>query len=146
MKNRKKTIEEIMANFHAMKNKLQLKAIGLGAKDRITHSQWFVLCIIEANKNMGIKDISKMLSISASAATQLVDGLTENGYVKRKTDQKDHRFLHINLSPKGQKVIATTRKKHIEVMGKLFGALTDAELGQYLALHKKILNKIQHEN
>jgi DNA-binding MarR family transcriptional regulator len=143
MENRKETIQEIMACLHAMKNKMHFKHFKINPKDRITHSQWFVMHLIEGNRNIGIKDISNMLHITASAASQLVDGLLESGYVVQKSDASDHRFLQINLSTKGRKMIVQMRKQGVELMGKLFDTLSDEELKQYLALHKKILNNIQ---
>ncbi len=140
MTNRKKLIEEIMANFHAMRNKMQTH-MQLGREDYITHSQFFVLVIIEQHHNIGIKEISKKLNISSSAATQLVDELVENGYVVRKADLKDRRALQLELSPKGQKHITDLKNKHIKTLASLFDALSDEELKIYLKLHKKILSK-----
>jgi len=91
MANRKKMIEEIMATFHAMRNKMHVTLMQSGHRDSITHSQLFVLAIIEKCHDIGIKEISKKLNISSSAATQLVDGLVENGYVVRKADAADRR-------------------------------------------------------
>ena len=72
MANRKKMIEEIMATFHAMRNKMHVTLMQSGHRDSITHSQLFVLAIIEKCHDIGIKEISKKLNISSSAATQRV--------------------------------------------------------------------------
>lgn len=142
MPNRKKLIEEFMASFHAMKNKMHTQGIQPESKDHITHSQLFVLAIIERNRDIGIKEISEKLNISSSATTQLVDGLVENGYVVRKADLKDRRALQLELSAKGNKQIAELKNKRIKMMETLFDALNDKELETYLKLHKKILSKI----
>lgn len=142
MENRKKLIEEIMTNFHAMKNKMHVQGAQTGSKDGITHSQLFVLAIIERNQNIGIKEISEKLNISPSATTQLVDGLVENGYVVRKADSEDRRALQLELSPKGTKQIAELKDKRMKMMSALFDVLSDKELEIYLKLHKKILSKI----
>ena len=142
MTNRKKLIEDILANFHAMKNKMYPHFAQSGNKDRITPSQLFVLAIIERHQNIGIKEISKKLNITSSAATQLVDGLVENGYVARKADSKDRRALQLELSAKGRKRLANLKNKGVKMMAELFDALNDKELKTYLALHKKIISKI----
>ncbi len=130
-----------MASFHAMRNKMHSYAVQSGSKDYITHSQFFVLAIIERHKSIGIKEISKKLNISSSAATQLVDGLAENGYVVRKSNLKDRRALHLELSTKGQKRVIGLKNKHMKTIATLFDALSYTELETYLALHKKILSK-----
>lgn len=142
MANRKKMIEEIMACFHAMRNKMHAKIMQSGHKDFITHSQLFVLAIVEEHRNIGIKEISKMLCISSSAATQLVDGLAESGYVTRKADSRDRRASQIELSTKGKKHIAGLKNKRVKMVAALFDALSDKELETYLKLHKKILSEI----
>ncbi len=142
MANRKELIEEIMASFYAMKNKMHAKVMRPGRKNYITHSQLFVLAIIERHHNIGIKEISKTLNISSSAATQLVDGLVENDYVVRKADSKDRRALQLKLSAKGQKHIHLLKNKHMKAIAALFNVLNDKELQMYLTLHKKMLSKI----
>lgn len=142
MVNRKKLIEEIMASFHAMRNKMHAKIMRPEHKNCVTHSQLFVLAIIEQQQNIGIKQISKKLNISPSAATQLVDGLVENGYVIRKADTKDRRALQLGLSPKGQKHFTGLKNQRLKMIARLFDVLNDQELAIYLKLYKKILSKI----
>ncbi len=139
---RKQLIEEIMANINAMKNRMHVKIMQQGKKNRIPHSQWFVLSIIEANKNIGIKDISTALSITSSAATQLVDALVESGYAVKKQGAQDRRSCQLHLSKKGKKCIRAMRQQHIKNLEGLFSPLGTAELKIYLALHKKILSNI----
>ena len=129
-----------MASFHAMRNRMQGKIIQHGGKDCITHSQLFVLDIIEQHPHTGIKEISKKLNISSSAATQLVDALVENGYVTRHADSKDRRALQLDLSSSGRNRLITIKQAHREAIGTLFDVLSDEELEAYLTLHKKILS------
>ncbi len=139
MAHRKQLIEEISANFHAIRNTMQSKIMGPALRGGITHSQLFALMVIEQNHNIGIKEASRMLGISSSAATQLVDALVDEGYVTRRADTNDRRALHLTLSPKGSKHIAALKKAHAKLMTSVFGALTTSELQTFLTLHKKIV-------
>ncbi len=140
---RKQLIDEIMANFQAMKNKMHAQVGAHSSKLGITHSQLFVLAIIEKNQNIGIKEISRKLNITSSASTQLVDGLVAKGYVIRKSSSKDRRALHLSLSPQGRSHIADMKKKRMKMMMKFFDPLNDEELATYLALYKKIVTSIK---
>lgn len=131
-----------MASFHAMKNKMLAKGIAHGHPAGITHSQLFVLAIVEAHPTIGIKEIANKINSSSSAATQLVDGLVASGYVLRKSNAKDRRALQLELSAKGRKHITELKKRGMKTMITLFNALNDKELALYLKLHKKILTKI----
>ena len=141
MANRKQLIEDILSGFHAIRHKMKAKAVHSGLKNRITHSQWFVLGIIEHCKKTNIKDVSEALGMSSSAATQLVEGLVQSGYVVRRADPKDRRAVELALSLKGKKRIATMREKRLHEMAKVFDALSDGELQTYVRLHKKITSK-----
>jgi DNA-binding MarR family transcriptional regulator len=144
MANRKQLIEEILNNFHAIRLKIKTKFAKAGNCNPITPSQWMVLRMIADGESSTVKDISNAMSMSSSAATQLVDGLVENGYVIRQNDPKDRRLVRITLSPRGKKHILKMKEIRIKEMSELFDVLTDAELGTYLHLNHKIASKMQN--
>lgn len=138
---REQFIEEILHSLHAIRNITKTRALHLGHQNHITHSQWFVLSMIQHFKKRSIKDIAEAMDMSSSAATQLVDGLVQSGYVIRQEDPKDRRSVQLELSSKGKKHIVATKKKRINEMAGIFDALTDKELEEFVRLHKKILLK-----
>lgn len=138
---RNQRIEEILYSFHAIRNITKTRALHLGHQNHITHSQWFVLTVIEHLKKRSIKDIAETMEMSSSAATQLVDGLVQGGFVTRKEDPNDRRLVQLELSLKGKKHIAATKEMRINEMAEIFDALTDKELEEFVRLHKKILLK-----
>ena len=138
---RKELIEEITADFHAIKNKMHGKMMQ-GQKGGITHAQRFALFVISQSKDLGIKEISKMMCTTSSAATQLVNELAKQGFVKRKKNEKDRRALDLAVSKKGQKQIIKAKKLQMEMMSKIFSALSNKELQSFIKLNKKIINNI----
>lgn len=145
MSTRLQLIEEILLSFHVIRNITKAKATSLGHQNHITHSQWFVLIIIQHFKKLSIKDIAQKLEMSSSAATQLVDGLVQVNLVMRQEDSKDRRLVKLELSPKGRKHLAATKKKRIAEMAEIFDALTDKELEEFVRLHKKIQSKFLYK-
>lgn len=141
MSKRIQLIEKILHSFQATRNITKARATRLGHQDHITHTQWFVLSMIQGFKKRSIKDIAQALEISSSAATQLVDGLVQSGFVTRKEDPNDRRLVQLELSPKGKKHIGATMKKRIAEMAEIFAPLTDLELEEFVRLHKKITSK-----
>ena len=141
MSNREKLIEELLYSFHAIRNITKARSLHLGHHNNITHSQWFVLTVIEHFKKTSIKDISESLEMSSSAITQFVDILVQAGLVTRQEDPKDRRQVQLELSPTGKKHIATTKQKRIHEMAEIFDGLTDNELGEFIRLHKKIISR-----
>ena len=141
MPKRKKIIEDILNNLQIIKNKMYFKFISEPAR-HITHSQWFVLSIINKNFQASLKDVSKMLGISPSAATQLVNSLVDNGYVARSVNAKDRREADLVISKKGKKELIAMKKKQILMAETLFKVLSEQELKSYLKIQNKILSNL----
>ncbi|QQG43360.1 MAG: MarR family transcriptional regulator [Candidatus Daviesbacteria bacterium] len=141
MTTREHLIEELLHSFHSIRNITKARSLHLGHQNHITHSQWFVLTMIEHFKKTNIKEIAEALEMSSSAATQLVDVLVQVNLVIRKEDPEDRRSVQLELSPKGKQHIAATKKMRINEMGDMFDGLTDGELEEFVRLHKKITSK-----
>ena len=141
MINRKKIIEDLLQNMHAMRHKLM---VGYTAKKEvaITPSQGFVLRFVAKNSSTNVKTIADSLHITSSAATQLIDGLVDNGYLVRKSNPDDRRVIALSLSDKANKLFKEFQEQGLQKMMELFDALTDDELVQYADLNKKIIGNI----
>ncbi len=141
MSTREQLIEELLHSFHAIRNITKTRSLHLGHQANITHSQWFVLTMIEHLKKTNIKEIAEALEMSSSAATQLVDALVLAGFVLRQEDPEDRRSVQLELSLKGKKHIVSTKEKRIQEMADIFDPFTDNELEEFVRLHKKITSK-----
>src|ERR1035437_6187060 len=141
MINRKKTIEDLLQDMHAMRHKLM---VGYTAKKEtvITPSQGFVLRFVAKNSFTNVKAITQALNVTSSATTQLVDGLVEKGYLIRSVDSKDKRITTLSLSLKAKKLFKAFKEKGLQKMTTLFDVFTDEELTHYATLNKKITDHI----
>ncbi len=141
MTKRKKILENILNNFQIIKNNMYGQ-FAIESGRHITHSQWFVLSIIEKIDKASVKDIAKILGITQSAATQLVNGLVDNKYVARKLNEKDRRETDLFISKKGRKELLVMKKKQIAMAAVFFKVLNEKELRQYLKIQNKILSSL----
>jgi DNA-binding MarR family transcriptional regulator len=141
MINRKKIIEDLLQNMHAMRHKFM---VGYTAKKDfvITPSQGFVLRFVAKNSSTNVKAIADSLHITSSAATQLIDGLVDNGYLVRSSDLRDRRIIALALSDRANKFFKEFKEQGMLKMTELFDVLTDQELTQYAGLNQKIISNI----
>lgn len=96
-----------------------------------------------ARKNtVSIKDIAREFAISSSAATQLVDGLVNNGHVQRSTNPADRRSQRISLSATAKKQMQILRSSRLAHLTEIFSALKDDELEDYLSLSAKVARHV----
>jgi DNA-binding MarR family transcriptional regulator len=144
MTKRSELIEGLQESFQLIRRKLMSKDL-MGAHKKlssITPSQWGVLRVIHIRERVSTKELAAQLDISSSAATQLVDGLVENGNLKRSDNPADRRSQYIELSGAAKKHMKLMRKLYLKRLSELFSGLSDAELEQYLRLSTKVTGHI----
>jgi DNA-binding MarR family transcriptional regulator len=140
MLDRKKYVEELIEGTQLLRR----KASGLShAKDGITPSQWQVIGHIFRHEGCTTNEVATALNMTGSAVTQLVNRLVAEGYVKREENAEDRRAHRLILSAQSKKRINAFKAKRLDLMLKLYSALTDAEFKQYLALNKKVISGLE---
>jgi DNA-binding MarR family transcriptional regulator len=142
MLDRKSKIVDLMQKFHAIRHKLLTGTQLLSAKNQIPTSQWIVLHTVYHNEGIGIKELSNMLGISSSAATQLVDSLVKGGHLVREVSAEDRRALKISLSGKTKRLMEAGKTKAFGKMYAIFDVLSDEEFQIYCDLSNKVADKI----
>lgn len=130
-----------MENFRALRRTVAFHAPG-GHLPRITHSQWGALMSIERSGESTVRDVAKTLGVTSSAATQLVDGLVQSGYVQRQASPKDRRTVILTLTKKTKVQVDNMKKERLRKFLKFFEVLDDREFNQYIALNKKIVERL----
>lgn len=135
-----------MDEFQSIKRRMSLCPVGDMRMPRITPSQWGALMAIADGKESTIKDVSMVLGVTSSAATQLVDGLVESGYVIRKEDPKDRRRVTLVLSRTTRDHVTKMKNQVMKKFLETFKVLDDKEFTQYLVLSKKLIEGLSDEN
>ncbi|MDI3496184.1 MAG: hypothetical protein PWQ35_205 [Patescibacteria group bacterium] len=141
MINRKKIIENLLQNMYALRHKL-IDNCASKKEVVITPSQGFILRFVAKNSPTNIKTITQTLNITSSAATQLVGGLVDKGYLVRQANPDDRRIVTLSLSEKGKKLFKEFKEQGLQKMIELFDTLSDKELEQYANLNEKIIDSL----
>ncbi len=144
MEDRKKLIEGLLNNMHAMRHKLMV-GYARANDTPITPSQGFVLRFVATNKSANVKALAEALHVTSSAATQLVDGLVEKEYLARGEDPNDRRMCTLLLTEKAKKEFKEFKEQGLAKMTELFSVLSDQELATFARLNKKIAESIDTE-
>ncbi|MFZ2522982.1 MAG: MarR family winged helix-turn-helix transcriptional regulator [Minisyncoccia bacterium] len=141
MNNRERKVKELMEGFQSLSHSIAFSPVGTGKIHRITPSQWGVLMMIEDRKESTVKDVANVFNITSSAATQLVDGLVNNGHVIREEHAEDRRQVALTLSKNTKTQMEKMKKQFSEHVLKLFEVLSDKEFNQFVFFHKKIFER-----
>ncbi len=111
-----------------------------------TMLQTFVLHFIQSNPNISIKDLVKILNISKSSATQLIERLVKSGFVKRDYDKEDRRIIHLKITSKGETELVILKKKKIDKIKHLFSKVPPEDIKELIRIHTNLLMQIKKEN
>ena len=141
MINRKQKVIELMEGLQSLRRDMIFRPARTINIPRITPSQWGVLMIIEEWRKSTVKDVASALSITSSAATQLVDGLVTSGYVVRQEDAKDRRQVTLTLSKKTKLGVDKIKEQNIKHLLTFFKVLNDKEFNQFIILNNKIVER-----
>ena len=105
--------------------------------DGLTHVQAFVLNHLYKDNGLTQTELSERMDIGTVTISGLVDRLEANGWVSRKTDEKDRRAKRIWLTDKVGSIRKTMFSGIDEVNDLTFDGMSDAEIVQFIDLLKK---------
>lgn len=109
----------------------------------ISLPQMTILEYLYKNNACIMSDIAKLLSVSMSAATGLVERMIKNKYLKRSHDLKDRRIVHITITARGKKVAKSFLQMHFKMIKRMFGNVSKKDRIAYLNIVSKIHKSIQ---
>jgi DNA-binding MarR family transcriptional regulator len=93
-----------------------------------------VLACLDEFGSASQRDISERLRLDPSDLVGFVDWLESAGFVERKRDERDRRRYAVDLTPAGRRALRARARAAERMNAELFGALTEAEREELLAL------------
>ena len=118
--------ENVMETLHMMMRSVGREARKGSAEDVGMH-QFRVLMTIKHHEGASLSQISEHLGATISAASKLVDGLVDRGFVQRETDLGDRRRLMLALSEAGEEVVNSAKLKVHSLLAQKLETLTPGE-------------------
>lgn len=111
-------------------------------ENTLTFAQADMLFLLASfTDGLNVKELAQKLNVTSGAITQSTDSLVEKELVVREIDTKDHRFLHLKLTPKARKLFDTFKNNYSRMIDPAFSILTDEELAQLDILISKVYNR-----
>ena len=135
-------IKEFLEGMHIMKHKMLCQEAPDKGIQQVTFSQWRVLELISRSEPVSIKKIHQSLTISSSAATQIVNELVKKKHVIRAINTDDKRVSVVKLSLKTKKSMSSLNKKTLANVLSMFECLSDKEFKTYIKLNMKVINNV----
>lgn len=106
---------------------------------KLSRPQVMILFFIAKKKDgVSVKELAAFLNVTSGAITQFIDTLVEEKLVSRGEDAKDRRIIRITLTKKAKDKFAAFKKNYYKSVSPAFGALSQAEIEQFIFLLDKI--------
>ena len=98
-----------------------------GREHGLSMSQLGALFHIHRMGHSGVTDLGEHLGVSSPAASQMLDGLVQQGLILRTEDPSDRRVKQIVLTDKGLRVLEESMPTRQNWLQELAKALSDSE-------------------
>ena len=103
-------------------------------------SQIVILHFLSEKLQCKMSELAKLLDVTTSAITGMVDRMARSGILKRSRDRSDRRVVYVKITRKGIILITSLMRGRRKRMLGIFKNLTSKERETYLNLVKKIHN------
>jgi len=146
----KRQIAERMADVtFALLEECQLKqeriAEGLG----LTVAEFKLIRSFRSNIQLTVNELAKIMELSSSRLTRILDGLVKKKIVNRELSDRDRRNMNISLTAKGKKIQGnlndTYIKSHEEIVDLLPDGGADTVIFAMEKLHKAMERWVNQE-
>ncbi len=112
--------------FHRMMHAVRPEPHKKPAKD-LSIQQFRAMLTIKHHQGISLTELREHMGASISAASKLVDGLVERGYVRRENAEADRRRLILALTPDGEQVLSVVDMEVLSKLARRLAALSEGE-------------------
>lgn len=78
---------------------------------KISPPQFWVLQMVDAAGTLSTSEIAERLGVRLPTATGFIDLLAHQGWVRRVDSEEDRRFTLVHLTPRGERMVRTLRRR-----------------------------------
>lgn len=112
----------------------------------VSRAQLELLFTIQHLEPVSSKQLADHLQLTPGAVSQLLDGLTDQGFVERHVTPNDRRVQRLKLSLNGAKLLAGIEKGRRKYMERVMQHLSDQELAVWVRIQQKLIDELQKSN
>ena len=110
------------------------------ARHGLSEGRFLVLTLLLSREGQPLShsELADLSGVTKGTITGLVDGLEQEGHVRRVVCDKDRRVTHIALTPQGQAYIEQVLPSHFTGLAALMGELSDTQRKTLVSLLTRV--------
>lgn len=95
------TLKQLRIIISAVRHQLHVQETACG----LSGAQIWILSAVAETPGITVSELSKVLSVHLSTASNMLDKLAKAEWVERRRSEADRRVVNVHLTPKGQTVL-----------------------------------------
>jgi MarR family transcriptional regulator, transcriptional regulator for hemolysin len=127
------TKREIAFNLNDVARLLRTHADQKAANFGLTRAKWAVLARLDRFEGLKQNELAEMLDLQPISLTRLLDGLSENGLIERRSCPNDRRAKRLFLTPAARPLLGRLSELGEELMTTALAGLDQSETSALLA-------------
>src|SRR4051812_23284891 len=125
---------------------VQRRIVSVLTEHDVTLPQFDLLATLRFNDGVTQQELAERLLVTKGNVCGLIDRLETIGWVQRKADEKDGRANRLHLTARGRKKIDALLPKHNEVILKLLGSVSNAQIQSLQGVLEQVERQALSEN
>jgi MarR family transcriptional regulator, transcriptional regulator for hemolysin len=126
------TKREIAFNINDVARLLRTFADQKAASFGLNRAKWAVLARLDRFEGLKQNELAEMLDLQPISLTRLLDGLSENGLIERRSDPNDRRAKRLFLTPAARPLIDRLSELGEDLMTTALAGLDQSETSALL--------------
>lgn len=113
------------------------------AAEQVSFMQWMVLANLARFEHLTATALAAETCHDMGALTRVVDGLEQEGLVRRERSQHDRRVVEITLTPAGLRHLQSGKRIVVELLNSLVAPFSRRELETLIELMQRLMARLQ---
>lgn len=126
------TKRELAFNINDVARLLRTYADQMAAGYGLTRAKWAVLARLDRFEGLKQNELADMLDLQPISLTRLLDGLSENGLIERRSDPNDRRAKRLFLTPAARPLLDRLSELGEQLMTTALAGLDQSETSALL--------------
>ena len=135
--------EEMAKVLPRMLREFARKQDSILAKGKIAIAHVVILDVLKEKESSTMGELAKILNLTMSAVTVIIDKMIELTLVKRERSKEDRRIVNVTLAKTGKDLMKKINEERESMTNEIFSVLTDKEKEEYLRLIRKVYESLE---
>jgi len=135
-------LDELDAALYRMSRVMTSRHSDLYSSSGMSPAQFMLLRTLHIEGPLRVSEIADLLGMKNPAASMLIDGLENEGFVSREHDEEDRRVVKVSLTGSGRKRAAKAEAMRRKMMRTMTSTLAADDIRHIVRIQKKMIDSL----